>query len=151
MNQRKSISVIISVILFVILIAACGTDGKPYAKDTVLKNISGVWKNFQYTGSAIPAKRINQPDGTITVYDSYESMTPTQTGKITIRKAWTDSSGILWFKSVVIFEASDVVSYELCRLKNDNEQLDILFTTDRFPKEWDPLRYPGCFYYHISD
>jgi len=48
MNQRKSISVIISVLLFVILIADCTTDGKPYAKDTLLKDISGVWKNFQY-------------------------------------------------------------------------------------------------------
>ena len=145
MNQRKSITVLILVIHFLIFIAGCETDGKPYAKDTLLNNISGVWRNFQYTGSDIPAKRVNQPDGTITVYDAIDSMTPTQTGKITIRKAWTDSSGIIWFKSVVIFEASAVVSYELCRLKNDYEQLDILFTTDRFPKEWDPLRYPICF------
>lgn len=151
MNQRKSITVLISVILFVILIAGCTTDGKPYAENTLLKDISGVWKNFQYTDSDRPAKRIIQPDGTITVYDAIDSMTPTQTGKITIRKAWTDSSGILWFKSVVSFEASDAVSYELCRLKDDNEQLDILYATDRFPKEWDPLRYPGCFYFHISD
>jgi len=147
MNQKKSISII----LFVIFIAGCVTDGKPYAKDTLLENISGVWRNFQYTGSDRPAKRIIQPDGTITVYDTIDSMTPTEIGKITIRKAWTDSSGNIWFKSVVIFKASAGASYELCRLKNDNEQIDILFASDRFPKEWDPLHYQGCFYYHISD
>jgi len=151
MNQRNSILVIISVILFVILIAGCVADGKPYAKDMLIKNISGVWRNFQYTGSDIPAKRIVQPDGTITVYDAIDSMTPVQTGKLTIKKAWSDSSGIIWFKSVVSFEASDAVTYELCRLKSDNEQIDILFAFDRFPKEWDPVRYSHCFYYHISD
>jgi hypothetical protein len=151
MNRILSISVIITVVLFVIFTAGCATDAKPYSKDTLLKDISGVWKNFQYTGSDRPAKRIIQPDGMITVYDSYDSMTPTNTGKITIRKAWTDRSGTLWFQSIVRFEASDAVSYELCRLKDDNQQLDILSAPDHFPEEWDPARYPHCFYYHIAD
>jgi hypothetical protein len=85
-------------------------------------------------------------DGVPQFYDNTYDAAGNRTGRLTVTKAWADESNRLWFTSTVQYEDPGELIYELARLEVDKMDMNILWSNEKYPKEWDPVTYPSYFY-----
>jgi len=125
--------------------SGCVSTNPPYPASGVMAKITGIWQNTEYNGAKRPAKRVIDPDGLLEIYDNTYDESYAQTAQLTVTKAWTDESNRLWFRSTVHYDSGDLI-YELARLELDKMDMNILWSSEGYPKEWDPVTYGSYFY-----
>ena len=124
-----------------IVIGSCATGKKAYvAKED--EEYYGAW----VAKEEIPRIRtylkiINNPDGTCDYLHEIERTEPISkrdTGTFTIKDKWTDTEGNIWYKVIIYRGGSDIEIYELNKISNFGNTLEIMTTTNEWPTEIDP-------------
>lgn len=144
MDRQRAIAVAVVIGILPIIVSGCVSTNRLYP--AVMEKITGVWQNTEYNGREKPAKRVINPDGVLQFYENTYDATASRTARFSITKAWTDESNRLWFTSTVRYDDSGEVIYELSRVDADKMDMNILWSNEKYPKEWDPVTYPSYFY-----
>ena len=145
MKRAAIVFVVIAIGTLFTVAFGCVSTNPPYPTTAVMEKITGIWQNTEYNGAKRPAKRVIDPDGLLEIYDNTYDESHVEAAQLTVTKAWADESNRIWFKSTVQYDSGDLI-YELARLELDKMDISILWSSDGYPKKWDPVTYPSYFY-----
>ena len=146
MTRFRLILGLFLVAIAVLMIPGCAGSKKAYPKDDLMIKISGEWKNTEYDRSKSPARRVINVQGNFRQYDKTYEDAGERTGTITIKKAWTEAEGLVWFEDTIDYDDSDSTAYELSKLDLQKMDWSLLWSEEEFPAEWDAVEYPAYFY-----
>ena len=153
MKTRMFVSIFILVLAVLIIAGSCATGKKTYvSSDYVLKELTGTWYNEEYENpsAAFFPKLIVHSDGSFEFFKEYAETTESShyNGEyISINEAWTDSKGNIWYQSKVKISWSSQSVYQIDKISNAGEVLELVWSTIEFPAEIDSENPNYSIYY----
>jgi hypothetical protein len=135
-------------ILLLLLLGSCATDKMAYiSKDC---EIYVTWLVSNYEKYHIVPKVSFHPNGMVNFYSSYTATEPNLHGSFVITNKWFDQKGNVWYTIILTPDFyGNQRRYELLKLSDSGQTLEIDWSTTDYPKEIipDPVFHSG---YHIA-
>ena len=119
------------------LACVLGILGLPFLAQADSDEICCTWVNPSYTSHTPPQIQIRNADGTFADYADRESTDPLRRGTFTIMKKWRDDAGNIWYR-IKRQTGSDEPRYELAKISDGGQTLELVIRHDDFPSVLDP-------------
>jgi hypothetical protein len=147
MKTRTMVSILIIVLAVLFIAGSCATGKKASVIERdIFKELSGTWVNEDYLGTWMyyEQKLIIYPDGKHEYYPLTTDTNPTRQGYfLTITETWTDSEGVIWYKSIL---ERDETVYVLGKISNSGNKWEWIGDGIEIPIEWDTSKTRYVYY-----
>ena len=143
MKARVLISILVFVLAVLSIAGSCATSKKSYiSADNILKQLTGTWNNEEYEPPEVeimPQVTVHS-DGSYELYKEYAVLTtpailPGQF--ISIKEAWTDSKGNIWYQAKAYDIANDITFYEIGKISDAGKVWETVFSNFEYPDKLD--------------
>ena len=152
MKKQSLISLIFIMVFFIIVALICSGCTKESVIEIPFSEYYGSWINQNYeTSLDRPAKIVNSEDGTYAEYMHQSDQCAFTSGRVEIKKVWTDSVGDIWYTANLHPAMTDKghislirlpnamqwyrASKELCKISNSGNKMEVTRGFLFYPKD----------------
>jgi hypothetical protein len=143
MKTRQFILILILILAVLITVGSCATSKKSYiSEDNLINELTGIWYNEEYEPPTVekwPQVTVHS-DGSFEFYKEYaELTTPARVSGhfISIKEAWTDSKGNIWYQAKAYDAGKGTTFYEIGKISDTGKVWESVLSHFEYPDKLD--------------
>jgi hypothetical protein len=153
MKTKAFVSILFLVFAVMVIAGSCATGKKTYiSEENLYKELAGTWINEEYEPTTVqksPQVTVYS-DGSYETYKMHSEMTaPLQSfgHYISIKKAWIDSKGKIWYQGKGYFKSTKQTFYDIGKISDSGKVWEYVYSTVDYPDEMDSENFNYRIYY----